>query len=219
MPPRLSKRFKNTPQDSQELSVSGDNRTPNLDPPKTVNTKGLPILPDELYLEILSYYPVSPFRHDPSHSVRRQVLFALSQTSTNLRRFFLCYLWERIEVCRSGQASIKSRTLALELVRQLEIVTIRNPTLAKYVKVVNVDIGAYSRHSVLTELARCLALFPNLHSIQLKIDKDSSMRPDAIAKPFEEYVYENIRTAVVSRNAVAFLWSCPHATEQICQFL
>ncbi|KAF8816673.1 hypothetical protein BYT27DRAFT_7127516 [Phlegmacium glaucopus] len=211
MPPRRSKRFKSAPQDSQELSVSSDNRTPDLDPPKAINTKGLPILPDELYLEILSYYPVSQFRQDPNHSVRRQVLFALSQTSTNLRRFFLCYLWERIEVSRSGHAPIKNRPLALELVRQLEIVTIRDPTLAKYVKVVNVDIGVYSQDSVLTELARCLALFPNLYSVQLKIEKNPSMQQGTIARPFKEYVYENIRTAIVSCNALEFLRSCPQS--------
>ncbi|KAF8816692.1 hypothetical protein BYT27DRAFT_7181547 [Phlegmacium glaucopus] len=204
MPPRRSKRSKSAPQYSQELSVNSDNRKPDLDPPKAVNTKGLPILPDELYLEILSYYPVSPFRQDPSHNVRRQMLFALSQASTNLRRFFLCYLWERIEVC--GSRRVKRRALALELVRQLEIVTIRNPTLGKYVKVVNVDIGVYSQDSVVTELTRCLGLFPNLYSVQLKIEQHPSMqRYGAITKPFKEYVYEDIHTAVVCRNALAFL--------------
>jgi hypothetical protein len=136
---RRSKRFKSA-QDSQVLS---DSNTP---PAKAlaVNTKGLPTLPDELYLEIISCYPASPIpiprniRHpdiNKQGAVRRQVLFALSQTSVNLRRFFLCYLWQRIEVCAT-HAPIKSRKLALELIRQLEIVTIRDPSLAKYVEYV-----------------------------------------------------------------------------------
>lgn len=136
--PRRSKRVKNA-QDSQELSLSNHNNS------EAVNTKGLPILPDELYLEIISYYPVTPIPHhtsrDPdidveNQNIRRQVLFALSQTSLNLRRFFLRYTWQRIEVCRTEY--MRSRTLALELVRQLEIVTIREPTLAKYVEYVGV---------------------------------------------------------------------------------
>jgi len=145
MPPRHTKRLKSAPQNSQELSVSSDNTIPDLTPAKAVNTKGLPIFPDELYLEIISYYPVSPIPQKGNHHpdvknqiVRRQVLFALSQTSLNLRRFFLPYLWQRIEVCRIRYAPMKSRTLALELVRQLEIVTIRDPTLAKYVEYVSV---------------------------------------------------------------------------------
>jgi hypothetical protein len=88
--------------------------------------------------------------------------------------------------------------LALELVRQLEIVTIRDPSLAEYVKyvdnapvgavnverkkkwtlidfffflewfsVVNVMIGNYCTRDVLRELARCLAIFPNLQVFRL----------------------------------------------------
>jgi len=186
-----------------------------------VNTKGLPILPDELYLEIISYYPVTPIPDSQcpnitEQNIRRQVLSALSQTSLNLRRFFLCYLWQRIEVCRPRNVSMKSRTLALELIRQLEIVTIRDPTLAKYVQIVNIEIGLYSQHSVVAELARCLSMFHNLHTVQLKIGGDSNIQRDVIAKSFKGYVYQNVRTVVVSYNARGFLRCCPQSRHVDC---
>jgi hypothetical protein len=90
---------------------------------------------------------------------RHETLLSLSQTSRSLRRFFWRYLWQHIEV-REGMkiggrsnvnASKGARTrstaylsdsgdttghkkYATELVRQLEIVTVRNPQLAQYVK-------------------------------------------------------------------------------------
>ena len=141
--PRRSKRSKSA-QNPQELSSNSRNQIAEapVHEARPLNTKGLPILPDELLLEIVSYYPVTPIPdRDPdveAQNIRRQVLFALSQTSSNLRRFFLCCLWQRIEVCRSTHAApMKNRSLALELVRQLEIVTIRDPTLAEYVQYVS----------------------------------------------------------------------------------
>jgi hypothetical protein len=116
---------------------------------KRQNTSGLAILPDELLLEVLSYYPdskpeVSEYsRKDAdAHFSRRERLIALSETCRNLRRFLRPYVWCRIEVLdrmtTAGEETLKTeQQLALELVRQLEIVTIRDPSLAEYVKYVN----------------------------------------------------------------------------------
>ena len=127
----------------------------------TDNTRGFAALADEIYLEILSYIPSVPIptsiygRSDSYPGIRRsrhETLLSLSQTSRSLRRVFWRYLWQRIEVCEGMKIgdtddTLKSRpylnvledptghkTYATELVRQLEIVTIRNTQLAQYVK-------------------------------------------------------------------------------------
>jgi len=111
---------------------------------KRENTSGLAILPDELLLEVLSYYPDSKLevgqysRKDAdAHFSRRERLIALSETCRNLRRFLRPYVWCRIEVLdrMTAEETLKTnQQLALELIRQLEIVTIRDPSLAEYVK-------------------------------------------------------------------------------------
>ena len=89
---------------------------------------------------------------------RHETLLSLTQTSRSLRRFFWRFLWQHIEVregmkignkngtsngtrTRTGIAYLGNssdatghKKYATELVRQLEIVTVRNPLLAQYVK-------------------------------------------------------------------------------------
>lgn len=79
------------------------------------------------------------------HFAHRERLIALSQTCRNLRLFFLPYIWRQIEVftgmrASTGEVLNSEEQLALELVRQLEIVTIRDPDLARYVKYVESHI-------------------------------------------------------------------------------
>jgi hypothetical protein len=65
-------------------------------------------LPAELWLEIISYFPAVPvptrrFAHGPvlppSTLDRSDVLRALSQTCSTLRKMFFERAWERLEVC------------------------------------------------------------------------------------------------------------------------
>ena len=123
------------------------------------NTTGFPALPDELYLEIVSCFPSAPvpteYRNLDTKAFRTRLitLFSLSQTCRSLRYVFLPYLYERIEVYEgmvTGKGPLPSfhglgrkpdhrvrfvyKQYAEELVRQLEVVTIRNPALAQYVK-------------------------------------------------------------------------------------
>ena len=115
---------------------------------KEKNTNGFLDLADELLLEILSYFPPVPLSHDcyqPTR-LRRETLLALSQTCSRLRRFYRPFIWERIEVYTGmlldngvmldqyenrGQGS---EGYALELLRQLGMVTIEDPTLAQHVR-------------------------------------------------------------------------------------
>ncbi|CAA7267727.1 unnamed protein product [Cyclocybe aegerita] len=189
------------------------------------NSTGLTVLPDELLLEILSYYP--PLPHPTSknnrvnaqaHIERRDRLLALSRTCSNLRRFFRPYIWERIEVCegmRVGNSVLAfgskkgDKEFAVELVRQLEIVTIRDATLAQHVKIVNVDISTFSVHSVLLELGRCMALFDNLHTVRIELNLGHRGNNLAALRAFRKYSYPQIRNVIISKWIYPLLDSCP----------
>ena len=78
-----------------------------------VNTRGFATLPDEIYLEIAaSYIPSLPiptsihlkFSYTEIRNSRHKTFLSLTQTRS-LRRFFLRYLWEHIEV-RNGMKKI-----------------------------------------------------------------------------------------------------------------
>ncbi|KDR77401.1 hypothetical protein GALMADRAFT_245595 [Galerina marginata CBS 339.88] len=198
----------------------------------SVNTTGLPTLPDELLLEIMSYYPIhtdtmslsSSWRNRTwkpedarAHAEWRDTLLSLSQTCRNFRRFFRPYLWRRIEVCAGmhvgdGVLGSDDRSFNTELVRQLEIVTVRDPSLAEYVKLLNIEVRDFSTQHVLAELARCMALFPNLHSVRLYIPSrecSSSKVLSLAQKAFSKYIYPQIDSVTVSHIAYPLLRSCP----------
>lgn len=127
---------------------------------ESVNDHGFPALPLELVLEILSYFLSSPVPSTtalyeplpPGFSRRTKTTRLLSQLCRSLRTILLPFAWRTIEVCSlkarrwasSGSGTFKlpdgrvtrtfKRDLARDLVRQLETVTIRNPSLANYVQ-------------------------------------------------------------------------------------
>ena len=116
-----------------------------------VNVCGFPSLPVELLLEVTSHLvrvPIPSYKqsvYDARYLAHHNTLRSLSQTCRSLRRIFLPHVWRCIEVCASkwteneqdlGRNILKiiSKDIATELVRQLEIVTIRDPSLAQYVQ-------------------------------------------------------------------------------------
>ncbi|CAA7265303.1 unnamed protein product [Cyclocybe aegerita] len=200
-----------------------------------INTHGLPALPDELYLEIASQFPAMPVptpeipqgSEAEKYHDRYFTLLSLTQTCQALRRVFLRYLWQRIEVYdgmkavegtlgnggqghgwRSARRQALGKGYAQELVRQLEVVTIRDPSLAVHVNILNVTVLEYSFESVMEELARCIALFPNLHTIQLHI-KAAYKHRSFMFNVFKQYTYPQIRTISVSSWGSPIIDSCP----------
>ncbi|KAF8816630.1 hypothetical protein BYT27DRAFT_7127478 [Phlegmacium glaucopus] len=204
---------------------------------QAVNTSGFPALADEIYLEILSHIasvPIPTQISSPPHpEIRRsrhETLLSLSQTCRSLRRVFLRYLWQRIEVregmkvgdendtlmnpsfnyCRANKKLLQKYTV--ELVRQLEVVTARNPQLAQYVNYVDVFIGEYSFNSVVAELARCLSLFLNLHTIQIDVTSRSKRSLEkTFERTFKKYSYPQIRNVFFMSLSESLLGSCPEA--------
>ncbi|KAG5651289.1 hypothetical protein H0H81_009206 [Sphagnurus paluster] len=144
-----------------------------------MNSTGFPTLPTELLVEIISYFPSLPVPAKyqdlrEEYRERAQTLHALTRLCRSLRRVFLPIMWERVEVLLKLRTDGKDtfftswkRPLAIELVRQLEIVTVRDSTLATYVKTVNVVLTNYSCKNVMQEFVRCLPLFPNLATLQI----------------------------------------------------
>ena len=123
-----------------------------------VNTRGLPALPAELLLEIASQTKAAPIPNyvpkplSAKYLERTATLRILSQLCRSLRNALLPALWERIEACtttsvtggdhRRGQPRWQ-KDIAVDLVAQLGTVTIREPSLASYVKYVIRD-----RHNI-----------------------------------------------------------------------
>ncbi|KAF8816617.1 hypothetical protein BYT27DRAFT_6381068 [Phlegmacium glaucopus] len=207
-----------------------------------VNTRRFAALADEIYLEIISYIPsvpiptptnVSSALHAEIRRSRHETLLSLSLTCRSLRRVFWRYLWQRIEVRQGMKVGGTNDTLeapgtwgnqsienyAIELVRQLEIVTVRNPHLAQYVNYLDVFIGEYSFKPVLAELARCLSLFPNLRTIQVDVTfgsgSQSANKPsfrDIFEQTFKNYSYPQIRNVFVMYVSKPLIASCPEAT-------
>jgi len=194
------------------------------------NTCGFAALPDEIYLEILSQVPSTPIPisiHVLSYRSRRETFRSLSQTCRSLRRFFWRYLWQHIEVREGIKLMNRDEILkdtgtitayknfAKELLSQLKIVTVRKPELAQYVNYLNVSIGQRSIEKVLAELARCLSLFPNLHTVQIDVISSSitleMVSESVIEKTFRKYSYPQIRNVFVVRSSVPFVASCPQA--------
>jgi hypothetical protein len=130
----------------------------------------------------------------PKYLERTNTLRTLSQLCRSLRNVALPALWEKIEAWATTSEyplhTLYKRTgwqkdIATDLVSQLETVTIRAPSLASYVRyvcviyliyrsqdlnlhrVVNVLITPHSADTVLIELARCMALMKNLHTVQI----------------------------------------------------
>ncbi|KAF8906671.1 hypothetical protein CPB85DRAFT_1436801 [Mucidula mucida] len=157
-------------------------RRPSL--PPDANTKGLPTLPVELHLEIISYLPSVPIPCLQSgilceeYRIKFDTMFAISQTCRVLYHLFKPLLWETLEACalnlpRTGCTTGRPKAMATELVLWLEVVSIRAPALANYVRVFNVALTAFSSRNVYQEFTRCLQLLPNLHTLQIVSFPDS----------------------------------------------
>ncbi|KAL1756661.1 hypothetical protein FB107DRAFT_289882 [Schizophyllum commune] len=139
-------------------------------------------LPTELLMIIIGHYPRLPLNvggclpmQGQQYLVRHRTIYALSQTSSRLRSVFLPLVWQSVEVfcptVRGADGQMKGarwkKDMATELVRQLEIVTIRDPTLAEYVQSVTVYLTEYSWKGVFPEFCRALATMPNLKALHI----------------------------------------------------
>ena len=126
----------------------------------------------------------------PKYLERATTLRTLSQLCRSLRNVALPALWEMIEAWATTSEypllTLYKRTgWQKDIATDLETVTIRAPSLASFVKyvcamyliyrfqdlnfhrVVNILITPHCADTVLIELARCMALMMNLHTVQI----------------------------------------------------
>ena len=82
----------------------------------------------------------------------------------------------------------------------------------------DIFIGQYSIKTVLAELARCLSLFPNLHTVQIDLSMDSRRRSlrGIFEQTFEKYSYPQIRNVFVMFYSISFVASCPQVRHVGC---
>src|SRR6266446_1642056 len=75
---------------------------------------------------------------------------------------------------------------------------------------VNVLVTEYSVDTVLAELARCIALFPNLHTVQFNF-RLSYHKRHHVENAFKAYQYPSIRNVFICPVSIMFLRACPEA--------
>ena len=83
------------------------------------------------------------------------------------------------------------------------------PLLNSYL---DIFFGQYSAKTVVAELARCLSLLPNLHTVQIDVTfgfKRSLLKN--FERSFKGYSYPQIRNVFIMSESYSFIASCPQA--------
>ena len=76
----------------------------------------------------------------------------------------------------------------------------------------DIFIGDYSAKTVLAELARCLSLFENLHTVQIDVNQAGGDSLEKMFKQtFEGFSYPQIRNVFIMFSIASFVASCPQA--------
>ncbi|KAJ7215199.1 hypothetical protein C8J57DRAFT_1600502 [Mycena rebaudengoi] len=177
-----------------------------------VNTTGLASLPVETLREIISHFETIPV----------PCSLSMARTCRRLRSVLVVLAYERLESCASFKISDKRmhpgyygrqpHELTKELIRQVEIVTIRDPSLAQIVTAVLFDL---SSATVFPEFVQGLSAMPNLETIQLlyverHARKHKSLDPPTrLANELRGRLFASVRTLVIPMAALELVECCP----------
>jgi len=202
-------------------------------------------LPDETFLEILSYFPVITLRYritdlrdvwGPSvlpgvYADRLDVLRAITQTCRTFRRKFLSWLWERVEACVVPTACAWYIYVGNALESKCHIL-LKNPLLASHVRSVNIHFVSHPISPVILDsvmsvtvtryrMDEILPAFANcLQSLPnlhtLELRHVNQEMTMKIKKAFEGVTIPSIRTVVLPTVAHNILRSCPNVEDVIC---
>ncbi|KAJ6597763.1 hypothetical protein DFH09DRAFT_1304529 [Mycena vulgaris] len=144
--------------------------------------------------------------------------------------------WVHIEACASRRlaegsshsfslSELSSRSsIAKELVRELvlqtEVITVRNPSLAVYVRVVSVVLTEWCTETVYPEFFSSLSLLPNLNTLQIllaprvfhKTIRSNCLPciPNPMDGALAGRVFPTVRTLALHLNAFDLVRCCPN---------
>jgi hypothetical protein len=165
-------------------------------------------------------------------------LRALSQTCKELREVCLPLAWERLEACTT--ATDRQDMFFKEVGNNLErkcnglmqskhllpyvrcVIATKIPSvgmiltlcLPMLIRIVTVSLTRYKTSTVLPAFAECLAVLPNLHTIQV-VHAHSQMTT-AIKTAFEGHIFPSVRTIIVPSCAHEILRRCPGVEDLTC---
>ena len=88
-----------------------------------------------------------------------------------------------------------------------------NPLYSLLNSYLDIFISKYSAKAVLAELARCLSLFENLHTVEIDFDFGGILPlVELFEATFKKYSYPQIRNVFIKLPIASFVASCPHAS-------
>ncbi|KAF9644288.1 hypothetical protein BDM02DRAFT_998054 [Thelephora ganbajun] len=182
------------------------------------------MLPNELFLEIFAYFPIlkwSDLYYRYSHTwytpipdvygERSQALSALSATCRAMRHRFLPAVWERSLMCLKGWRRNDQIPVRLQL--QCRTLT-GDRCLAAYVKIMTVDLACDGTEAILEIFARCLAVLPNLHT--LEVISMGTHYSEPLREALKGVKLPQIRTLILPSMAHYLLRHCPNVDDLTC---
>jgi hypothetical protein len=231
---RPSKRAKGSDETAQSSSSAQVTHETITDLPSELLLEIVSHFPTILIDEIIANPRILPV----AYRERFASLRALSQTCRELREVCLPLAWERLEACTTAdnRQSMFFKEVGNNLERKCNglmqsthllphvrcviateiqsvgvILTFWLPIL---IRIVTVSLTRYQTSTILPAFANCLAVLPNLHTIQV-VHAHSQMTT-AIKTAFEGHTFPSVRTIIVPSCAHEILRRCPGVEDLTC---
>ncbi|CAE6415824.1 unnamed protein product [Rhizoctonia solani] len=219
MPPRTSKRVKDSCTVDNESDSHDTTSTPALTP-ETLGRKGFFALPsDIIYLIFFNYSEiriedilVNPTSL-PGHFLDRfKALRNLSQLCQLSRKMYLPLLWERVQVCIATKGAWY-REHGNNLVRKCNGL-LESQYLWPYIRTITVCLTRFETNRVIPPFVRLLNLLPNVQTLEIPHAHGSMTK--ILKHHFGGNIFPSIQTVVLPTCAHEILRCCPGIRDITC---